>query len=213
MPQGIKVSLHQLYYMPYFESQESLDQSDIRWLRRHELVETLWMYFERQAVNFENQFKITHDLWDAVKASSCWRNANQPRKALELTEQLLNRPSRVEKKVEAALLTTRGGAFRDIEELDQAETCGLEAIGHNPNSYYPYNLLGAIYYQTGVPEKGDKYFTKAVELGAEPRLQDSEIMDAVERAGLEEKKVVANYLLNKDPIKYKWAERYLANNQ
>jgi hypothetical protein len=61
---------------------------------------------------------------------------------LKLTENL-NLEKIKENKLKSALLTTRGGAFRDIEELDKAEKCARQAIEYQPNSHHPYTLNGS----------------------------------------------------------------------
>ena len=45
--------------------------------------------------------------------------------------------------------------------MDEAERCGQTAIKLAPKDFYPYNLLGAVYFQRGDPEEGDKYFQVA----------------------------------------------------
>jgi tetratricopeptide (TPR) repeat protein len=112
-----------------------------------------------------------------------------------------------DKRLMAAVLTTRGGAFRDRNALADAEDCARKALAVNPdNTRHAYYLLGAIYYQRGNPEDGDKCFQKA---GISPDERDRQVRDAFARAGRAEKLEVARYLLHKDPEKYEWAEYYL----
>lgn len=79
----------------------------------------------------------------------------------------------------------------------------------DPQSYYPYNLLGAVYYQQGLPEKGERYFDRARELGSSLNEEDEVIQSAIEKAGQAERAIVAEYLLRKDPTRYEWARYYL----
>lgn len=109
----------------------------------------------------------------------------------------------------SAVLTTRGGALRDTNALSEAEQCAMEALEHSPRDCYTYNLLGAIHFQSGHPEKGDEFFLKAQQLGAKVNAQESAMRGAMENAGKDQKRIVADYLLGKDPERYKWAEYYL----
>jgi tetratricopeptide (TPR) repeat protein len=119
-----------------------------------------------------------------------------------------------ENKLKSALLTSRGGAFRDIEELDKAEKCALKAIEYQPNSHHPYTLMGAICYERSEYLKGDYWFAEAIKRGASPREQDAEIKRVVKNAKDENKRrEVVEYLLKKDPQRYAWAKSYLKKSQ
>jgi tetratricopeptide (TPR) repeat protein len=177
---------------------KSLDFGEIQWLTSKNLFAVL-------AYNHEVNYKRFSDGWELVHASSNWRKAKLPLKAIELTENFTSGDN----KILGAILTSRGGAFRDINELEKAENFAREAINVNPTSYYPYNLLGAIRYQSGDPVTGDKYFAKAIELGSSQKQQDEGIKSAIEGAVNIVRKTVAEYLLKKDPERYKWAKNYL----
>lgn len=103
----------------------------------------------------------------------------------------------------SAILTTRGGAFRDLDMLSEAKSYALRAIKIDSRSHYPYSLLGAIYYQSGEPAKGDEFFSEARERGANSN-QDKEIRSAVKNANEDSKQRIIQYLLNKDPDRYQW---------
>ena len=69
------------------------------------------------------------------------------KKHWHLTEQIdFNKIKEAELK--QALLTTRGGALRDLDDLVDAEKCALQAIEYWSKSHNPYTLLGAICYDT-----------------------------------------------------------------
>ena len=135
--------------------------------------------------------------------------ADRPAKAPSVTEGLSDVPSTSNSRLKAAIYTTRGGALRDQVRLDDAEACGQQAIQLNQQSFHPYMLLGAVYYQTACPQNGDEQFATALKLGVKPELQDQEIMKAVGQAGENAQRIVALYLLQKDPVKYRWARKYL----
>jgi Flp pilus assembly protein TadD len=105
---------------------------------------------------------------------------------------------------------TRGAAFRYIGDLINAEKCAKKAIEAHPQSYQPYTLLGAIYYDKGEYSTGDYYFEEAVKRGAKTEDIDDEIKRVV-RTTKDEIKLqeVVNYLLKKDSQRYAWAKTYL----
>jgi tetratricopeptide (TPR) repeat protein len=154
---------------------------------------------------YEAESKKNSDIWNIVHAGTYWRRANFPQRVLKITEGITSNDI----KGKAAMETNRGGAYRDLELLFEAGECAKKAILLNPTSYHAYNLLGAICFQSGDPEEGDKNFQKALQLGAPPKNLDETIRKSVTDADKDEQIKVAHYLLNKDPIKYKWAEFYL----
>lgn len=161
-----------------------------------------------EALFFEQEYQRTGNQWNLPNASSHWRKADKPKQALKLTENL-NFDKIKENKLKSALLTTRGGAFRDIRELDKAEKCALKAIEYQPSSHHPYTLMGAIYYERGEYLKGDYWFEEAIKRGASPSDQDAEIKRVVKNAKDENKRLeVVEYLLKKDPQRYAWAKSY-----
>ncbi len=184
------------------DNKECLTENEISWLRERHLFATLALYHQ-------GIYELTDDLWELVKASGFWRDGGYPYKALEATK-LLNT---TDLKLNSAILTTRGGAFRDTGDLISAEELAEEAIKLTPKNPYPYNLMGALCYQTGRPEIGDTYFAKAILLGAREVNQDALRRESLEKADKEGQEKVAKYLLGLDPNRYKWAEFYLQNNE
>ena len=169
----------------------------------------LTAYHKIEATFYEQEYKRTGNQWNLPNASSHWRKAEKPRRALELTENI-NFDKIKENKLKSALLTTRGGAFRDTKELSKAEKCALKAIEYQPNSHHPHTLMGAICYERGEYTKGDYWFEEAIKRGASPRDQDAEIKRVVKNAKDENKRSeVVEYLLKKDSQRYAWAKSYL----
>jgi hypothetical protein len=170
-------------------------------------------YHKIEATFYEQEYKRTGNQWNLPNASSHWRKANKPQQALKLTENL-NFDKIKDNKLKSALLTTRGGAFRDTNELSQAEKCALKAIEYQPNSHHPYTLMGAICYERRELQRGDYWFEEAIKRGASPRDQDAEIKRVVKNAKDENKRrEVVNYLLKKDLQRYAWAKSYLKKSQ
>ncbi|NJO17141.1 MAG: hypothetical protein HC877_15780 [Thioploca sp.] len=160
---------------------------------------------------YENEYKCTKNKWNLANASSHWRKAEKPKSALAVTDEL-NFVTIKEDKLKSALLTTRGGAFRDLHELDQAENCAKQAIQGYPQSYHPYTLMGTICFERGQYGEGEKWFEKAIQRGASPQDHDAELKRIVKNTKVESKLLeLITYLLNKDKERYAWAEKYLKN--
>ena len=178
------------------EGNEQLVKWELDWLEGEEQNRLL-------ATAYYRGYKHSGDPWLLVKACKFLRKASLPEKVLSITSDAFL--SRFQNgKVLSALLTTRGGAFRDLNELASAKMSALNAIRASPVSYHPHNLIGAILYEEGSPSEGDQHFTEAIRLGSTPRDQDYEIRKALARSTVEARDKVINYLLSKDPNKYSW---------
>ncbi|MEG4944708.1 hypothetical protein [Microcoleus sp. F4-D5] len=166
-------------------------------------------YHKNEATFYEQEYQRTGNKWNLPNASSHWRKADEPRRALKLTENLDFNQIK-ENKLKSALLTTRGGAFRDIDKLDDGEKCALKAIEYQPQSHHPYTLMGAICFERGQFLEGERWFNEAIKRGASPRDQDAEMKRVVKNAKDENKRLeVINYLVKKDSRRYAWANSYL----
>ncbi|MEG4962010.1 MULTISPECIES: hypothetical protein [unclassified Microcoleus] len=166
-------------------------------------------YHNNEATFYEQEYQRTGNKWNLPNASSHWRKADKPRSALKLTENLDFNQIK-ENKLKSALLTTRGGAFRDIDKLDDAEKCALKAIEYQPQSHHPYTLMGAICFERGQFLEGERWFNEAIKRGASPKDQDAEMKRVVKNTKDENKRrEVINYLLEKDSRRYAWANSYL----
>lgn len=176
---------------------KSLNEEDAEWLIAHRIDILV-------AVHYELCFKERGDLWMLVKASSAWRRAGLPQNAIRATQGGLTGES----VVLAALNTTRGGAFRDLGHVSEAEECANRAIALNSKSFHPYNLLGAICYQCGRFIDGDKCFARAMALGSSSKAQETVIRLAVQDASPLIGRTLAQHLLRRDPEAFGWASRY-----
>lgn len=155
----------------------------------------------------ESEFQRTKSHWNLVNASAHWRKAEKPDHALKQTQHLTY-PQIKPAKLRAALLTTRGGALRDIDHLNEAEKCALEAIKHYPNSHNPYTLMGALCYDTGRYGEGDRWFEEAIKRGAEIRDQDAEIKRILHKKKGQEFNKLSEHLLKKDPQRFSWVKSF-----
>jgi len=198
-----------------------LEPLDVAWLEEHHIRNSwgegklfsgkiLMAYHSLEAIFYEQQYKRTGNKWNLPNGSSHWRGAKQPERALTLTENL-NFDTIKENKLKSALLTTRGGAFRDLHDLAQAEQCARKAIKYQPSSHYPYTLMGALCYERREYYEGDHWFSEAIKRGASPRDQDAEIKRVIKNADKDKRREVAEHLLKKDPVQYKWAKKYIVD--
>ena len=164
-------------------------------------------HYRLEAIFYEKEYQRTGNRWNLPSASSNWRKADQPERALKVTENV-NWNKVQEPDLKSALWVTRGAAFRDLEQLDEAESCATQAMECQPDSHEPYTLLGAICYDKGKYAEGNTWFEMAAERGADDT--DDEI-ERIVRMTKDKKKrrEVVEYLLNKDPNRYRWASSYL----
>jgi len=182
------------------EGHEQLDVWELDWLESKQQNRVL-------ATIYFRSYKHKNDPWLLVKACKFLRKASLPEKVLSITNDFSS--SRIQNnKVHSALLTTRGGAFRDLNDLAAAKTSALDAICVSPVSFHPHNLVGAILYEEGSPSEGDEHFAKAVRLGSTPRDQEFEIRRALNRSTAEARNKVIDYLLSKDAKKYSWVTNF-----
>lgn len=176
-------------------------------LSRHGKITTA--YYRLEAIFYEKEYQRTRNMWNLPSASSNWRKADESQNALKVTENV-NWNKVQESDLKSALWVTRGAAFRDLDQLDDARKCATQAMECQPDSHQPYTLLGAICYDRGEYEEGDKWFVMAVEHGATANDIDDEIKRIVRMTKDKNKcREVAEYLLKKDPDRYGWANSYL----
>jgi hypothetical protein len=202
------------------EAKERLSDENVVWLEsekwcRPSYSETIshWknniyiVHHTQEAHFYEAEFQRIKDHWNLVNASAYWRKAEQPDLALKLTRNLDLIRVLKESKLKAALFTTRGGALRDIGQLDDAECCALEAIKNFPKSHNPYTLMGALCYATRRYDEGDTWFDEAVRRGAKPKDQDVEIRRILNKKTGPDRKEMIEDLLVKDPVRFAWVKK------
>ncbi|MBD2005032.1 MULTISPECIES: hypothetical protein [Cyanophyceae] len=199
--------------MQKLEREERLDPIMIVQLIEEELLsrhgKIAKAHYRLEALFNEQEFKRTGNKWNLPNASSHWRKADEPQRALQVTNNL-DFGTIKENKLKSALLTTRGGTFRDIDKLEKAEDCARKAIEYQSSSHHPYTLMGAICYERHQYSDGDYWFNEAIKRGAEPEDIDDEIKRVVKNTNNDDKRQeVVEYLLKKDPVRYAWAKSYL----
>jgi hypothetical protein len=201
--------------MQKLEREERLDPVLVVQLIEQELLapngKIAMAYHRLEALFYEQGIKRTGDKWKLPTASSHWRKADEPWRALQLTN-TLNIATIKGDDLKSAILVSRGAAFRDIQRLDEAKECAMQAINYHPETHQPYTLMGAICIDRGEYSEGNEWFDKAIERGAESEGIDDEVKRVVRNARDENKRrEVVEYLLQKDPIRYAWAKSYRKN--
>ena len=117
----------------------------------------------------------------------------------------------VDSRAMSALLTTRGGAFRDMGDFPAAKKNAKEAMRISPTSFHPYNLMAAVLYEQGRPEEGDRYFAEAIGLGSSLPAQESQVQEILRRSNASIRQKIAEHLYAKDPKKYSWVRNVWEN--
>ncbi|HBK99048.1 MAG TPA: hypothetical protein DD001_17860 [Microcoleaceae bacterium UBA10368] len=162
-----------------------------------------------EATFYEQEYKRTGNKWNLVSASSDWRKAKNPQKASELTNNF-NFNKIPGDELKSALLTTRGTAFRDVENFSEAEKCAKQAIDYCPHGYEPYLLMATICKRQEKYEDYVFWENEAIKRGAELGDEDYELKRMVKNIKDEVKlQEVVEYLLKEDPRQYAWANSYL----
>ncbi len=198
---------YKLYFDPLYDILQKLDKgqrldsTQAAWLVTekdmfHSATPIFIAYHRLEAIFYEHEYQRTGNKWNLANGSSHWRKAEKPKRALTQTDHL-NFDKIKENKLKSALLTTRGGAFRDLSQLSQTEQCARRAMEYQPSSHHPYTLMGAICYERGEYEDGDYWFEEAVKRGASPRDKDAEIKRIMKNADKEKRQDLMAYLLKK----------------
>ncbi|MEH2212744.1 hypothetical protein [Nostoc sp.] len=198
--------------MVKLEKKERLDPKLVLQLMEEKLLspdgKIALAYYRLEAEFYEQEFHRTGNKWDIPTASSYWRKADEPEQALKLTNLDLNQIR--ESKLKSAISVTRGAAFRDMDNLADAEICAKKAIEYQPESYQPCTLMAAIAHDRGDYAKRDYWYEQAIKRGAKPEDIDDERKRLVRSTKDENKRhEAAEYLLKKDSQRYSWAKSYL----
>ena len=189
------------------ENGAGLAEDDVVWLktRDHFSPAIRRVFHENEAELCRKEFEKTGDIWQAINANSHFRKANLSEKGLSLVESI-NVDSLKEKHQYSALLTTKGGSYRDLGRLPEALGVAEKAHALNPKSYHPCTLLGAIHYELREFGQGDAWFAKAVERGAKQDVVDGELRSWLRRVGADKQREIAAHLLRSDPLRYAWVK-------
>jgi len=181
---------------------------DVVWLtERDYFTPCLKHEFHRlEAIFCSQNFARNGDPWEAVNASSHYRKANMPDDALNLATRVDNGKHK-DKHLKSAICTTIGGSKRDLGKFDEALIYAHDAHAHDPKSFHPCTLFGALYYQLGNYSLGDEWFLKAIERGAKSGSIDAELRSIFRQADKNKREELRHHLLKIDPVRYSWVKR------
>ena len=191
-------------------SGDRLTADDVVWLQTEaedcwtEELQRAWHTIEAQALTRE--WERSRNPWDAINASSHWRKAAKPSSALGLTDEALAKAG-TDAKARSALLTTRGGAFRDLRNLDEAKAMGLKAHGLTPKYFRPCTLLAAVHIELGDLMAGREWYVKAEKLGADRHAIDQDLRALLSRTSKSERQRITEFLIAQDPERFGWLLR------
>jgi hypothetical protein len=183
-----------------------LTDDDCRWLISIEAFTPILRqaFHSSEAAHFKSTFERTRNPRDAIKTNSHFRKAGKPQYGLDILEKvridLLG-----EHRLKSAYCTTKGGSLRDVGRHDEAMQHAQDGHAHDPDSFHPCTLLGALHYEAGDRVEGDAWFAKAVERGAKQENVDMELRAIWRRSSHEQRLAMHTHLLALDPLRYAWA--------
>lgn len=188
-----------------------LTPDDVAWLSTEasdywtDALQRAWHRLEAEALT--KAWKSGNKLWDAVNASAHWRKADDPEMALSITAAALEKAN-PNPKLRSALLTTRGGAMRDVDRLTDAKGHGAEAHELTPADFRPCTLLGAVSMELGDIAAGHDWYAKAEALGADRDTVDQELRALLIRSKPDAHDRIRSYLLAEDPERFAWLRKW-----
>lgn len=187
-------------------------------------VETLWLqsegrgYQTREVLTAHHRLEANHclaafaqtaDPWMAVNASGHLRKCGAPAEAVDLLKQL-QASSLKAPKLRSAVLTTHGGAVRDLGQHEDALALAETAQKLLPTSYRPCTLLGAINIELGNFSAGHEWYRQAEKLGAKSSSIESDLRGLLARMDPEQRKLAVDELTRIDPHQYGWMKQAVA---
>lgn len=189
------------------EADVQLDGADVAWLLakndRYRLKGVLAAYHRREADVCIVEFKRTNDAWQAVNASGHLRKCDAAKEADALLATL--DPNRMKQpKLHSAVLTTHGGAKRDLGRLAEAQAMGEKAHALQPENFRPCTLLGAVHIQQRNYELGDEWYRKAEARGASSGSIKAEIQALLKGMTGKQREAAIHELCRIDPERYGW---------
>ena len=189
------------------EAGNRIAERDYVWLntdgKRYFTRELRAAYHLREAKFYASEYDRTRGPWNAINASGHYRKCKQPESATDLLKSI---PAKSLKppKIRSAMLTTLGGALRDLKQHGEALRLGEQAHKLQPKNFRPCTLLGAVNIELGNFSEGHEWYAKAEELGASKQSIDTELKGIFRRAGKTLRETMRTSLLAIDPVRYHW---------
>ena len=160
-------------------------------------------HHEIMAKNLSAEWSQTRNVWMAINACGHWRKAERSEKGLAIAEAALDQAAKT-KKTRSALLTTGGGALRDLGRLQESARFGREAHSLTRQDFRPCTLLGAVHLEMRAHVEGAEWYEKAEARGASRDLIDRDLRSILNAAPLEERNQIKNAFKAYDASRYSW---------
>lgn len=158
-------------------------------------------HHENMATILSDEWHQTKDVWKAINACKHWRKAAISEKGLCIAEEALAQASKT-KKARSAILTTGGGAHRDLGHLEDAARFGNEAHSLTPDNFHPCTLLGAVHIEMRAYGEGAEWYKKAEARGASRNVIDRDLQAILNAAPQEERNQIKIALKAHDASRY-----------
>jgi len=153
---------------------------------------------EQAAVGWQN----TKDFWQAINSCGHWRKAGVPDNRLRIAKEALEQEPRPNAR--SALLTTGGGALRDLRQRAEAVQFGSEAHLLTPGDFRPCTLLGAVHIEMGDIVIGAEWYEKAEARGATREMIDRDLASILRAAPQDRRVQFKTALKEYDASRYNW---------
>lgn len=185
--------------------EQPIEQDDLVWLgtdgKKYWTDKLRYAHHANMASISTHDWLRTGDVWKAIDACSQWRKAQCPERGLAVVEEALVKEGKVIKP-RSALLTTGGGALRDLGRRDDAVRFGTEAHSLNPKDFRPCTLLGAVSIEMGSYAIGAEWYEKAESLGASRNLIDRELQSILSAVSHKKRILIKKALKASNPSRY-----------
>ncbi|KAB1181447.1 hypothetical protein [Photobacterium damselae] len=183
-----------------------ISDSDYLWLinKGFDNQQVRKLYYLNRAKTAECQWDETKKPWNLVNAIADYRKAGESQISVELINK--NFPFKFangKKSLKSALLTTSGGAKRDLRMFEEAIKLGNQAHELTPQDYRPCTLIGACKMMLGDITQGHQWYQKAIKRGFNEDSFEQEIRSIYNRASQKDKARIKQ-ILTDDGWTYKW---------
>jgi hypothetical protein len=193
------------HILRYVVAGQPIEKDDLVWLASDDAYywtdELRQAHHANMATILTAAWRQTGDLWSAINACGHWRKAGSSEKGLTLVETALNH-KKAKGKTRSALLTTGGGALRDLGRREDAVAFGTEAHALTETDFRPCTLLGAVYIEIGDYDMGAAWYEKAEARGASKKAIDRELESILQAASHHERHQIRNALKAYNPARY-----------
>jgi tetratricopeptide (TPR) repeat protein len=184
-----------------------IDDDDLGWLAcngdEYWTDELRRAHHENFAERLTNEWRQTRNAWKASSACGHWRKAKCPADGLAVAKAALDHKKVTNEKQRSALLTTGGGAHRDLRHREEAVQFGKEAHSLTPEDFRPCTLLGAVHIEMGAYSEGAEWYEKAEARGARPEKIDGELRSILSSVSHEKRKQIEDALKALDASRYR----------